>query len=97
MHTAFCGDFLLNSIPMHCGGFPGNDRGFEHSFCASRGHVASKGIEQICSCPGETLNAPNLCLKPPRLLNDAIYDKMTCMLYRHLFAVTIIWKKLFKI
>ncbi len=55
------------------------------------------GIEQICSCPGEKSNAPNLCLKPPRLLNDAIYDKMTCMLHRHLLAVTINWKWIFKI
>ncbi len=42
-----------------------------------------KDIEQICRCPGKKLNAPNLCLKPPRLLNDAIYHNMTCML-RHL-------------
>ncbi len=49
-------------------------------------------IEQICRCPDEKSNAPNLCLKPPRLLNDAIYDKMTCMLHHHLLAVTIIWK-----
>ncbi len=55
------------------------------------------GIEQICRCLGEKWNAPNLCLKPPRLLNDAIYDNMTCMLHRHLLAVTIIWKRIFKI
>ncbi len=47
------------------------------------------GIEQICSCPGEKLNAPNLCHKLQRLLNYAIYDKITCMLHRHLLAVTI--------
>ncbi len=55
------------------------------------------GIEQICSCPGEKSNAPNLGLKPTRLLNDAIYDKMICMLHRHLLAVTINWKQIFKI
>ncbi len=71
----------------------GNDRVFEHSICASRG-LATK---QICRCTGEKSNAPNLCLKPPRLLNGAIYDKMTCMLHRHLLAVTIIWKQIFKI
>ncbi len=47
------------------------------------------GIEQICRCPGEKSNDPNLCHKLPRLLNYAIYDKMTCMLHRHLLAVTI--------
>ncbi len=46
-------------------------------------------IEQICSCPGEKSNAPNLGNKLPRLLNYAIYDKMTCMLHHHHFAVTI--------
>ncbi len=55
------------------------------------------GIEQICSCPGEKSNGPNLCLKPARHLNDAIYDKMTCMLHRHLLAITINWKRIFKI
>ncbi len=48
------------------------------------------GIQQICRCPGEQSNAPNLCLKSQRLLNYAIYDKMTCMLHLHLLAVTII-------
>ncbi len=37
-----------------------------------------KDIEQICRCPGEKSNAANLCHKLPRLLNYAIYDKMTC-------------------
>ncbi len=46
-------------------------------------------IEQICRCLGEKLNAPSLCHKLPRLLNYAIYDKMTCMLHHHLLAVTI--------
>ncbi len=46
-------------------------------------------IEQICRCPGEKSNAPNLCHKLPRFLNYAIYDKMTCILHRHLLAVTI--------
>ncbi len=41
-------------------------------------------IEKICRCRREKSNAPNLCLKPPRLLNDAIYNKMTCMLHHHL-------------
>ncbi len=45
--------------------------------------------EQICRYPGQKSNAPNLCHKLPRLLNYAIYDKMTCMLHRHLLAVTI--------
>ncbi len=30
-------------------------------------------IEQICRCPGEKLNVPNLCHKIPRLLNYACY------------------------
>ncbi len=47
------------------------------------------GIEQICRCLGEKLNAPNLCYNLQRLLNYAIYDKMTCMLHRYLLAVTI--------
>ncbi len=55
------------------------------------------GIEQICRCLGEKSNAPNLCHKPPRLLNYAIYDKMTCMLHRYLLAVTIAYKRIFKI
>ncbi len=46
-------------------------------------------MEQICRCPGEKSNVPNLYHKPPRLLNYAIYDKMTYMLHRHLLAVTI--------
>ncbi len=46
-------------------------------------------IEQICRCLGDKSNAPNLCHKLQRLLNYAIYDKMTCMLHRHLLAVTI--------
>ncbi len=59
--------------------------------------LPANDIEQICRCPGEKLNAPNLCLKLPSLLNYVIYDKMTCMLHRHLLAVTIIWKRIFKI
>ncbi len=47
------------------------------------------GIEQICRCPGEKSNAANLCHKFQRLINYAIYDKMTYMLHRHLLAVTI--------
>ncbi len=47
------------------------------------------GIEQICRCPGEKSNVPNLCHKLQRLLNYAIYDKMTYMLHRHLLAVKI--------
>ncbi len=54
-------------------------------------------IEQICRCPGEKSNAPNLCHKLPKLLNYAIYDKMTCMLHHHLFAVTIPQKRIFEI
>ncbi len=54
-------------------------------------------IEQICRCLREQSNALNLCLNPPRLLNDAIYDKMSYMLHRHLLAITIIWKQIFKI
>ncbi len=45
--------------------------------------------EQICRCLGEKSNTPNLCHKLQRLLNYAIYDKMICMLHRHLLAVTI--------
>ncbi len=52
-------------------------------------------IEQICRCPGEKSNAPNLCLKLARLLNYAIYDKMTRMLHSHPLAVTITWKQIF--
>ncbi len=54
-------------------------------------------IEQICRCPGEKSNVPNLCHKLPRLLNYAIYNKMTCMLHPHLLAVTITFKQIFKI
>ncbi len=32
-------------------------------------------IEQICRCPDEKLNTPNLCHKLQRLLNYAIYDR----------------------
>ncbi len=47
------------------------------------------GIEQICRCPDDKSNAPNLCHKLQRLLNYAIYNKMTCMLHHHMLAVTI--------
>ncbi len=47
------------------------------------------GIEKICRCSGEKSNAPNLCHKLQRLLNYAIYDKMTCILQHHLLAVKI--------
>ncbi len=79
------------------GGLARNDRGFEHSICACRGHSPVNHIEQICRCPGERSNAPNLCHKLPKLLNYAIYDKMTCMLHHHLLAVTITQKRIFKI
>ncbi len=46
-------------------------------------------VNGICSYPGEKSNAPNLCHKLQKLLNYAIYDKMTCMLHHHLLAVTI--------
>ncbi len=54
-------------------------------------------IAQICRYLGEQSNLPNLYLKSQRLLNYAIYDKMTCMLHLHVLAVTIIWKQIFKI
>ncbi len=47
-------------------------------------------IEQICRCPGDTVKCSKSCLKHERLLNYAVYDKMTCMLHQHLLANTII-------
>ncbi len=48
-------------------------------------------IEQICRCLGEKSNdpPPPICVISSQGLNYAIYDKMTCMLHRHLLAVTI--------
>ncbi len=52
-------------------------------------------FEQICRCPGDSRSPPNSCLKPLSILNDAIYDMMTCMLHHHLVAVTIFWERIF--
>ncbi len=51
----------------------------------------------ICNVRVIQSKSPNSCLKSQRLLNDADYDKMTCMLPLHLLAVTIFWERNFKI
>ncbi len=54
------------------------------------------GIEPICRCPGDTVNASKLYLKHIRLLNYAVYDKMACFIHCHLLANTITRTKFLK-
>ncbi len=53
--TIFCWVIEYNRRLYSQGGLTRNDHGFEHSICASRGQAASKRIEQICRCPGDTV------------------------------------------
>ncbi len=79
------------------GWLAGNDQCLSTLFVQVGVMSPLNGVEQICRYPGDTVNAPKSCLKYLKLLNYAIYDKMTCMLQLHLLAVTIIWNRLFKI
>ncbi len=78
------------------GGLAGNDHGLSTLFVQVRVTPPVNGIEQICNVRVIQWNASKSCLKHKRLLNYAVYDKMTCMLHHHMLANTIIRTKFLK-